>query len=310
MPDSGSVPPTGSRDAVRFDSRLIMVITVYTLAPVMVGLDTAIVKVAQRTFINDFASTQAVVAWTMSAYSLPLAAVIPLTGWAANRFGTKRLALGSVLLFTLGSLLCAMARNIGLLIAFRAVQGVGGGILMPLTFTILSHEAGPARLGRALAIGGIPMFFAPTCGPILGGWLIDSFGWQSIFLINVPIGLLTCCSPPWCCPTTSQCPPSRWTLSAWRRCRRGLWVCSTAYRCCPVAVCRTRASTCPSPVAWRSPSSRHGSCRTSQPKSTSGRRRHELRSAVPSLPIGVGTAGRSVSPCCKLDRSRGGSSVG
>jgi MFS transporter, DHA2 family, multidrug resistance protein len=136
-----------------------------------------------------FSSTQAVVAWTMTAYTLLMAAVIPLTGWAANRFGTKRLLLWSVLVFTLGSLLCAAAPNIALLVVFRALQGIGGGMMMPLTLTILTHEAGPKRLGRVLTIASIPMLIAPICGPILGGWLIDSFGWQWIFLINLPVGI-------------------------------------------------------------------------------------------------------------------------
>ena len=180
-----------SEDSVKLDSRLLKITVFYMLAPMMAALDTTIVNVAQRTFINEFSSTQAIVAWTMTAYTLSLAAVIPLAGWAANRFGTKRLALGSVLLFSLGSLLCAAASNLTLLVTFRALQGLGGGILMPLSLTILAREAGPGRLGRALAIGGVPMFIAPICAPILGGWLIDSFGWQWIFLINVPIGLFT-----------------------------------------------------------------------------------------------------------------------
>jgi MFS transporter, DHA2 family, multidrug resistance protein len=180
-----------SEDSAKLDSRLLKIIAFYMLAPMMAALDTTVVNVAQRTFVDEFSSTQAIVAWTMTAYTLSLAAVIPLTSWAANRFGTKRLALGSVLLFSLGSLLCAAASNLMLLVTFRALQGLGGGILLPLTFTILTREAGPGRLARALAIGGVPMFIAPICGPILGGWLIGSFGWQWIFLVNVPIGLIT-----------------------------------------------------------------------------------------------------------------------
>ncbi|MBV8294336.1 MAG: DHA2 family efflux MFS transporter permease subunit, partial [Mycobacterium sp.] len=176
-------------ESVKLDSRLLKITVLYMLAPMMAALDITVVNVAQRTFVHEFSSTQAIVAWTMTAYTLSLVAVIPLTGWAANRFGTKRLTLGSLLLFSLGSLLCATASNVALLVTFRALQGLGGGILLPLTFTILTREAGPGRLGRALAIGGVPMFVAPICGPILGGWLIDSFGWQWIFLINVPIGL-------------------------------------------------------------------------------------------------------------------------
>ncbi len=172
------------------DSGLLKIAGVCVLAAVMAILDTTVVSVAQRTFIAEFATTQAVVAWTMTGYTLALATVIPLTGWAADRFGTKRLFMGSVLAFTLGSLLCAMAPSITLLVAFRVVQGLGGGMLMPLTFTILTREAGPRRLGRLMALLGIPMLLGPMGGPILGGWLIDSFSWEWIFLINVPIGAL------------------------------------------------------------------------------------------------------------------------
>ncbi|MGP0080930.1 DHA2 family efflux MFS transporter permease subunit [Mycobacterium sp.] len=173
------------------DSRLLMITGACVLLPVMAVLDTTVVNVAQRTFINEFCSTQAVVAWTMTGYTLSLAAVIPLTGWAANRLGTKRLVLGSVLLFSMGSLLCALASNITLLVAFRALQGLGGGMLIPLQLIILDRAAGPQRLDRVLTISMVPVLMAPICGPILGGWLIGSFGWQWIFLINIPIGLLT-----------------------------------------------------------------------------------------------------------------------
>ncbi|AMC49421.1 multidrug resistance protein EmrB [Mycobacterium tuberculosis variant bovis BCG] len=96
------------------------------LASVMAHVDVTVVSVAQRTFVADFGSTQAVVAWTMTGYMLALATVIPTAGWAADRFGTRRLFMGSVLAFTLGSLLCAVAPNILLLIIFRVVQGFGG----------------------------------------------------------------------------------------------------------------------------------------------------------------------------------------
>ncbi len=155
----------------------------------MAILDTTVVGVAQRTFITQFESTQAVVGWTMAGYTLALVTVIPLAGWGADRFGAKRLFIGSVLAFTAGSLLCATAPNIVLLVAFRVVQGLGGGMLLPLAFTILAREAGPKRVGRLMAVLGIPMMLCPMAGPILGGWIIDNYSWRWIFLINLPIGV-------------------------------------------------------------------------------------------------------------------------
>lgn len=175
----------------KLDAELLRISGVCILATVMAIVDVTVVSVAQRTFIDQFSSSQAVVAWTMTGYTLALASVIPITGWAADRFGTKRLFVGSVLAFILGSLLCALASNIMLLIAFRVIQGVGGGMLLPLSFMILTREAGPRRLGRLMSILSIPMLLAPIGGPILGGWLIDASSWRWIFLINLPIGVVT-----------------------------------------------------------------------------------------------------------------------
>ncbi len=189
--------PTGQMGAGRhafpdkLDPPLLRISGVCILATVMAILDITVVSVAQRTFIAEFGSTQAVVAWTMTGYTLALSTVIPLTGWAADRFGTKRLFIGSVLAFTMGSLLCGAASNILQLIIFRVVQGIGGGMLLPLGFMILTRAAGPARLGRLMSILSIPMLLAPIAGPILGGWLIDTASWRWIFLINLPFGLAT-----------------------------------------------------------------------------------------------------------------------
>ena len=116
--------------------------------------------------------------------------VIPLTGWAADRFGTKRLYILAIVLFTAGSALCSTATSLEMLVFFRVLQGLGGGMLMPLGMTIMTREAGPERLGRVMAILGVPMLLGPIFGPILGGWLIDIASWHWIFLINVPIGIV------------------------------------------------------------------------------------------------------------------------
>jgi EmrB/QacA subfamily drug resistance transporter len=167
----------------------LVIAGVVVLGAIMSILDITVVSVALETFQREFDATSAQVAWTMTGYTLALASVIPLTGWAADRFGTKRLYLLAVLLFTAGSVLCAVADSLNMLVAFRVVQGLGGGMLMPLGMTILTRAAGPDRVGRVMAVLGIPMLLGPIFGPILGGWLIDAASWHWIFLINLPIGI-------------------------------------------------------------------------------------------------------------------------
>src|SRR3954468_5193871 len=178
----------------KIDGAVLKIAGVVVLGAIMSILDITVVNVALPTFQTVFASpgqqlAYSTVAWTVTAYTLALATVIPLTGWAADRFGTKRLYILALLLFTAGSALCAAATGIGMLIVFRVLQGLGGGMLMPLGMTIMTRAAGPKRMGRLMAILGIPMLLGPICGPILGGWLIQSASWHWIFLINVPIGL-------------------------------------------------------------------------------------------------------------------------
>jgi len=175
--------------ATKLDAAVLKVAGVVVLGAVMSILDITVVSVALPAFQSVFDTSYATVAWTMTGYTLALATVIPLTGWAADRFGTKRLYMAALLLFTLGSVLCAVANSIELLIVFRVIQGLGGGMLMPLGMTIMTRAAGPERIGRLMAVLGIPMLLGPISGPILGGWLIDSFSWHWIFLINLPIGI-------------------------------------------------------------------------------------------------------------------------
>ncbi|MGJ9411560.1 DHA2 family efflux MFS transporter permease subunit [Aeromicrobium sp. CF4.19] len=174
----------------KLDAAVLKVAGVVVLGAIMSILDITVVSVALPTFASVFDSTLATVAWTMTGYTLALATVIPLTGWAADRFGTKRLYIAALVLFTAGSVLCALATSIEMLIAFRVLQGLGGGMLMPLGMTIMTRAAGPDRIGRLMAVLGIPMLLGPISGPILGGWLIDAFSWHWIFLINLPIGIV------------------------------------------------------------------------------------------------------------------------
>ena len=179
----------------KIDAAVLKIAAVVVLGSIMSILDITVVNVALPTFQRVFADggeelAYSTVAWTVTAYTLALATVIPLTGWAADRFGTKRLYLIAVALFTLGSALCAMASSIEMLVFFRVLQGLGGGMLMPLGMTIMTRAAGPERMGRLMAILGVPMLLGPILGPILGGWLIDDFSWHWIFAINIPLGLI------------------------------------------------------------------------------------------------------------------------
>ncbi|MFZ0159796.1 MAG: DHA2 family efflux MFS transporter permease subunit [Kineosporiaceae bacterium] len=195
----------------KIDSAVLKIAGVVVLGAIMSILDITVVNVALPTFQSTFASPDAplaysTVAWTVTAYTLALATVIPLTGWAADRFGTKRLYLMALVLFTAGSALCAMASSINMLISFRVLQGLGGGMLMPLGMTIMTKAAGPARMGRLMAILGVPMLLGPILGPIFGGWLIENASWHWIFLINVPIGAVAVLYAWWALPRDNPQP--------------------------------------------------------------------------------------------------------
>jgi EmrB/QacA subfamily drug resistance transporter len=174
--------------AAGIDRSLMLIAAVVVLGAVMSILDTTVVNVAVPTLARDFGAPLSTIQWVATGYTLALATVIPLTGWAADRFGTKRLYLLSITLFVAGSILSGLAWSANTLIVFRVLQGLGGGMLMPAGMTILTRAAGPHRVGRVMAVIGVPMMLGPIFGPILGGWLVDSFSWRWIFFINVPIG--------------------------------------------------------------------------------------------------------------------------
>ncbi len=179
-----------SHDPNALDRETMVVAGVVLLGAIMSILDTTVINVAIDRLAIDFNASLTTIQWVVTGYTLALAAVIPATGWAADRFGTKRIYLWSLALFMLGSILCATAWSAGSLIAFRVLQGVGGGMIMPAVMTIMTKKAGPHRMGRVMGILGVPMLVAPILGPILGGWLVDDVSWRWIFLINVPIGIV------------------------------------------------------------------------------------------------------------------------
>ena len=152
-------------------------------------LDTTIVNVALYDLGSTFTTGVESIQWVVTGYMLAMAAVIPLSGWIALRVGPKRVFITSAVLFTLGSMLCAIAWSLPSLIAFRVIQGVGGGLLLPVGQMMLAQAAGPKRVGRVMSIVAIPMLIAPVLGPMLGGFLVDGPGWRWIFLVNLPVGI-------------------------------------------------------------------------------------------------------------------------
>jgi EmrB/QacA subfamily drug resistance transporter len=184
------VATPSSHEPEALDRETLIVAGVVLLGAVMSILDITVVNVAINRLAIDFDASLTTIQWVVTGYTLAIAAVIPLTGWAADRFGTKRLYLTSLVLFVGGSILCGAAWSAGSLIGFRVLQGLGGGMIMPAVMTIMTKKAGPQRMGRVMGVLGVPMLIAPIAGPILGGWLVDDVSWRWIFFINVPIGIV------------------------------------------------------------------------------------------------------------------------
>ncbi|MEU6716470.1 MFS transporter [Nonomuraea sp. NPDC046802] len=156
-----------------------------------VWLDTTVVNVALDNLAGDLNASPASIQWINTAYLLALAMMIPFTGWALARFGARSLWLTCLLVFLAGSILAGAAWDVTALIAFRVLQGAGGGLLMPVLQTLLVRLAGPERLGRAMATVGLPAVLVPIAGPVLGGLIVAHTSWRVVFFINVPLTLIT-----------------------------------------------------------------------------------------------------------------------
>ncbi|MEU6232999.1 DHA2 family efflux MFS transporter permease subunit [Kitasatospora sp. NPDC047058] len=183
-------PATAREPATAPGPRTAAVAAVVVLGSLMTVLDTTIVNVALNRLAADFAAPLATLQWVTTGYTLALATVTPVTAWAIGRFGTRRLYLTALALFVLGSALAGAAWDAPSLIAFRAVQGLGGGMVMPVGMTVLVRASDPARTGRTMSVLGIPVLIGPLAGPVIGGWLVDEASWRWVFLVNLPIGLV------------------------------------------------------------------------------------------------------------------------
>ncbi len=162
---------------------------VVTMATFMEVLDTSIANVSLPHIAGNLSVSQDQSTWVLTSYLVSNAVVLPISGWISSRMGRKRFYMSCVALFTLSSLLCGLAPNLGALIFFRILQGVGGGGLGPSEQAILADTFPPAKRGMAMAVYGMAVVLAPAIGPTLGGFITDNFDWRWVFFINVPVGL-------------------------------------------------------------------------------------------------------------------------
>jgi DHA2 family multidrug resistance protein len=167
-------------------------------------LDTSIANVALNHIAGSMSASYSQATWVLTSYLISNAVVLPLTAWLGNRFQRKRFLLFCIFLFTISSLFCGLSVTLPMLLFMRVLQGIGGGALAPISQAILMESFPARKQGMAQALFGLGVVVAPVVGPVLGGWLTDSYSWRWIFYINIPIGLLamwaiqkTVEDPPW-----------------------------------------------------------------------------------------------------------------
>src|SRR5579872_5279442 len=168
----------------------IIALTV-TLATFMEVLDTSIANVALPHIAGGLSAGEDEATWVLTSYLVSNAIVLPLTGWLSTVFGRKRFYMTCVAIFTVSSMLCGFAPSLAWLVVFRILQGAGGGALQPISQAILLESFPKHKQGMAMAMFGVGVVMAPIIGPTLGGWLTDSYSWRWIFLINIPVGVLS-----------------------------------------------------------------------------------------------------------------------
>jgi MFS transporter, DHA2 family, multidrug resistance protein len=156
----------------------------------MATIDTSIVNVAIPQIRGQLGASLQEITWVTTAYMIAMVLVMPLTGFLGSFFGQKRVYLASLILFTIGSVLCGTARSLEMLVLWRILQGLGGGALQPTQQAILRQTFPPSEQGMAMAVFSMVIMVGPAVGPVLGGWITDNMSWPWIFFVNLPVGIL------------------------------------------------------------------------------------------------------------------------
>jgi len=192
-PESARAPapaPATAQTGPLQGPELVLGTIALSLATFMNVLDSSIANVSIPAISGDLGVSPSQGTWVITSFAVANAISVPLTGWLTQRFGPVRLFVGSILLFVIASWLCGLAPNIGMLIAFRVLQGFVAGPMIPLSQTLLLSSYPRARAGSAMAMWAMTVLVAPVAGPLLGGWITDNISWPWIFYINIPVGLI------------------------------------------------------------------------------------------------------------------------
>lgn len=183
---TGHSAPEGAGDSVYKWSALLVVV----IGTFMVMLDSSIVNIAIPKMMNVFGSDLESIKWVLTGYTLAMGSVVPITGFISDTFGIKKLFIGALGVFTIGSFLCGFAWSTNTMIGFRVIQAIGGGAIMPVGMAYIMQVFPVHERGKALGFWGIASMSAPAIGPTLGGYIIQYMDWRFIFYVNVPVGVV------------------------------------------------------------------------------------------------------------------------
>lgn len=182
-------PPQADVALLPVENPMLLTIGIMTASLLQV-LDTTIANVAIPHMRSQLGATDDEISWVLTSYIVAMAVAMPITGWLADRFGSRRLFIFSVTGFVLSSMLCGMAQNITEMVLFRALQGATGAFISPLSQAAMIDTNKPSRQAQMMALWGMGIMIGPIMGPILGGWLTENWNWRSVFYVNVPLGVL------------------------------------------------------------------------------------------------------------------------